>query len=174
MMLDPRVLEFREARAEASRGLSAPSGAHERYRRSLTPYVECIAEHTPPHVRKFMMEALYDESQIPLGVIAFGFAATEEELEPIRSRPPLAEEPVDEIERLAQMPYALYLKTPHWQSVRAAALKRAEGRCALCNRPDGLQVHHRSYERKGCERPADVTVLCDSCHRSHHQKAKAA
>lgn len=29
-------------------------------------------------------------------------------------------------------------------------------------------MHHRTYERLGRERPADLTVLCESCHQRYH------
>jgi hypothetical protein len=31
-----------------------------------------------------------------------------------------------------------------------------------------LDVHHRTYERRGMERRSAVTVLCRRCHSSHH------
>lgn len=70
---------------------------------------------------------------------------------------------------LRTMPYADYLKTEHWQIVRAAALEFAEHRCQLCNSADRLNVHHRTYERRGAEEPGDVIVLCHRCHGQFHQ-----
>jgi hypothetical protein len=84
--------------------VQAPSGSHERYRQALLPYIECIAEMTPEepaHIRKFMMAALYEDG-LPLGPIAVGFKASEDELEYVRDRPPVEPEPVDEQERLAR------------------------------------------------------------------------
>jgi hypothetical protein len=173
MMLDPRVLAFRAAAYDVDQGLSAPPGAHERYRQALLPYVECTAEHTPENMRRHMMRALFDHG-VPLGVIAVGFKATQPELEYVSERPPIEAEPIDEIERLQRMPYGQYLRTPHWRKVRDEALNRAQGRCALCNATDRLQVHHRTYERRGCERPADVVVLCDDCHGRHHGHLRVA
>ena len=71
---------------------------------------------------------------------------------------------------LRTMPYAQYLKTPHWQSMRKAALARVEYRCQLCNSNGSLDVHHRTYERRGCERTTDLTVLCRVCHSTFHGK----
>lgn len=51
-----------------------------------------------------------------------------------------------------------------WAQRKQAALERAEFRCQVCNSPDKVQVHHRTYERRGNERPADLTVLCAFCH----------
>lgn len=66
--------------------------------------------------------------------------------------------------------YAKYLKTPHWATVRDRALAYAERRCQLCYSPKDVEVHHRTYERIGCERPADLTVLCRECHAKHHDR----
>lgn len=73
---------------------------------------------------------------------------------------------------LRGLPYVDYLRTPHWRSIRRDALRRADGRCQLCNSPphrhQPLNVHHRTYERRGAERPEDVIVLCRACHERHH------
>ena len=75
------------------------------------------------------------------------------------------------LSQLQKLPYSEYLKSPHWQRIRQSALKRAGGRCQLCNaqnRP--LDTHHRTYERRGCEEPEDVIVLCRDCHAKFHGK----
>lgn len=66
--------------------------------------------------------------------------------------------------------YAQYLKTPHWATVRDRALAYAEQRCQLCYSSKDVQVHHRTYDRLGHERPADLTVLCKACHEKHHDR----
>jgi hypothetical protein len=63
----------------------------------------------------------------------------------------------------------VYLRSDHWRDTRLAALERAEHRCQVCNRDGTLDVHHRTYERIGEERPADLTVLCRSCHNLFHE-----
>lgn len=70
---------------------------------------------------------------------------------------------------LATMPYADYLRTEHWQGVRTAALTRAHNRCQLCDAAGVLNVHHRTYARRGREKPQDVIVLCRPCHERHHE-----
>lgn len=62
------------------------------------------------------------------------------------------------------MTYHEYLLTHAWQEKRKAALLAADNRCQVCNSPDMLEVHHRTYERVGHEEPSDLTVLCASCH----------
>lgn len=64
--------------------------------------------------------------------------------------------------------YREYLNSPHWHLVRAAAIHKADYRCQLCHSPNNLQVHHRTYERRGEEKLSDVTVLCRDCHRKFH------
>jgi restriction endonuclease Mrr len=83
---------------------------------------------------------------------------------------PLAEYPVPErLAELRAMPYDEYLRTPEWKQTRAAALVRADHRCALDpNHTGRLDVHHRYYERRGAELPSDLIVLCHACHHLHH------
>ncbi len=74
-----------------------------------------------------------------------------------------------EVQRLRTMPYKEYLKTEHWQELRSVMLKRASYRCQLCNASKvRLDVHHRTYERRGCEWLEDLFVLCQGCHERHH------
>ena len=76
----------------------------------------------------------------------------------------------EEVARLRSMPYGEYLKTEHWKEIRYAALRRAGFACQACSAKINLNVHHRDYDRRGEERPNDVTVLCRSCHgRTHHK-----
>ena len=80
-----------------------------------------------------------------------------------------------EIERLRYMPYAEYLETGHWKMTRKVAFARAKGRCQVCNVKDvELHVHHRTYERRGDERPQDLIVLCCDCHTIFHENGKLA
>lgn len=70
--------------------------------------------------------------------------------------------------------YADYLRSPHWQKTRAEAIDRAGGRCQVCNAATALQVHHRTYQRRGYEDPADLIVLCDDCHKTFHAHGRLA
>ena len=73
------------------------------------------------------------------------------------------------------MPYAEYLQTDHWLVTRRAALERAGLRCQACNAGDVvLDVHHRTYERRGAERPGDLIVLCGECHEAFHAVRRVA
>jgi hypothetical protein len=70
----------------------------------------------------------------------------------------------------SSMPYREYLQTAHWRGVREYALMRADYRCQLCNSPESLQVHHRTYDRRGRENYRDVVALCRNCHARFHDK----
>ena len=67
-----------------------------------------------------------------------------------------------------QEEYHEYLESAKWQRKRKAAIQQAGGRCQLCNSREGLQVHHRTYERVGNESSTDLTVLCQLCHQKFH------
>lgn len=66
----------------------------------------------------------------------------------------------------------VYLHSDHWKKVREAALGRAGYRCQVCNGARKLDVHHRTYERLGHERNADLTVLCRKCHDLFHRSGQ--
>jgi hypothetical protein len=76
------------------------------------------------------------------------------------------------IEELRSMPYTEYVHTPEWQERRKAALGRAGHRCQVCNASGPLDVHHRTYDRRGDERADDLTVLCRQCHGLFHEVAR--
>ena len=76
------------------------------------------------------------------------------------------------IAALRRLPYREYLRTAHWLRVRVLALERARHACALCPSTERLEVHHRSYQRRGFEQPEDVIVLCADCHSRHHRKER--
>lgn len=74
------------------------------------------------------------------------------------------------LQELRTMPYQAYLQTPEWQAKRDQALDKAGHRCQLCNSNDSLNVHHRTYERRGNEELSDLTVLCRACHSLFHDR----
>lgn len=79
----------------------------------------------------------------------------------------------EQIEELNTMPYRRYLKTDVWKRRREKHLKFARNRCQVCN-ADGpeLNVHHRTYERRGYESAADLIVLCKECHSLFHEHGR--
>ena len=71
--------------------------------------------------------------------------------------------------RRPSLHYESYITGDAWRhsQARSAELLASGGRCRLCN--DGrasttLTVHHRTYERLGCEIADDLTTLCEPCH----------
>lgn len=69
--------------------------------------------------------------------------------------------------------YHEYLRSPMWKKRRTAAVKRAGNACQLCNSNGKLHVHHRTYERVGNEKAADLIALCADCHAKFHDKLPA-
>lgn len=65
--------------------------------------------------------------------------------------------------------YREYLQSAEWSERRDAAIAAAGYRCQVCNTPDRLHVHHRTYERLSDEEPGDLTVLCEGCHEAFHR-----
>lgn len=73
--------------------------------------------------------------------------------------------------RLSELPYELYLRTHHWQTIRRAALDHYGPACLLCGNTGQVDVHHRTYQRRGSERLHDLTILCRDCHGRFHKAA---
>lgn len=76
----------------------------------------------------------------------------------------------ERLKQLRSIPYAEYLKTPEWRHRRGRAIKQAHKQCAVCLSGKELNVHHRNYERIGCEKDNDLVVLCRECHSKFHDK----
>jgi 5-methylcytosine-specific restriction endonuclease McrA len=75
------------------------------------------------------------------------------------------------LEELRTMPYQEYLKTEEWQEKRQERLRVVKYRCQICNAGNTtLDVHHRTYERRGNEYARDLIVLCRNCHALFHDK----
>ncbi|KAA3645534.1 MAG: HNH endonuclease [Chloroflexi bacterium] len=75
------------------------------------------------------------------------------------------------LRELATMPYREYLQTPEWKERRKRHLISAGYRCQLCNSSGvTLNVHHRTYDRRGNERFTDLIVLCQDCHSTFHDE----
>ena len=66
------------------------------------------------------------------------------------------------------MDYQEYIKSKRWREIRKWILIFWDHRCAICNAKDNIEVHHRTYERLGRELTTDCIVLCDDCHKLHH------
>jgi hypothetical protein len=65
--------------------------------------------------------------------------------------------------------YAVYMRSPEWKDFRLRIIAERGSKCEKCGRTSGvIQVHHLHYRNLGCEKPQDVLVVCDACHRSIH------
>lgn len=81
-----------------------------------------------------------------------------------------------------QVRYARATYGSRWQRKKRKAKKAAGHRCQAASdlTPDGrclntsdLTVHHLTYEHMGHERPWELVVLCNSCHRELHLLERA-
>lgn len=75
----------------------------------------------------------------------------------------------------AKVAYYEYIRSEEWKQIADAAKRRAGYRCQVCNRSSRevrLNAHHRTYERLGHERPEDITVLCEDCHKLYEDNKR--
>ena len=68
------------------------------------------------------------------------------------------------IELLRRMPYRVYLRTRHWKAKKAEALAFHGEECGRCGIKKDLDVHHETYENRGCESMDDLSIRCRHCH----------
>lgn len=68
--------------------------------------------------------------------------------------------------------YNVYLQGDHWKKFREETIKERK-KCEHCGTEDNLIVHHKSYLNLGNEKPEDVLVLCDDCHKNIHMKSNS-
>lgn len=71
---------------------------------------------------------------------------------------------------LRQLTYDQFLNTAYWFGVSHTAKSRAGMRCQVCNSPNQISVHHRTYDTHGKEHcyMMDLVVLCRNCHGLFH------
>lgn len=65
--------------------------------------------------------------------------------------------------------YTRYVDSQHWKRWKRLIREKYANKCARCKSYAQLHVHHRTYERLGCEEEKDLVLLCGMCHRSAHQ-----
>jgi len=81
--------------------------------------------------------------------------------------------------------YKQYLKSKQWRRIKYGYFlwlrHQNPGerlRCANCGKKmtkgnrQHFHVHHKTYERLGCERHSDLALLCKPCHKKEHDKEK--
>ncbi len=84
----------------------------------------------------------------------------------------IREKEISRYQQLRTMPYKEYLQTPEWNQRRNRHLKSARFSCQVCNASNSiLDVHHRTYERRGNELFTDLIVLCRNCHSLFHERS---
>ena len=66
--------------------------------------------------------------------------------------------------------YDEYIKSPEWKERRKMFIHFWGNSCALCLSPKNLHVHHRCYDRLGCETLSDCIVLYGRHHAQFHGK----
>lgn len=72
--------------------------------------------------------------------------------------------------QLKLLTYPKFLQTAYWFAVSSKAKATAGMRCQVCNSPERIQPHHRTYKTHGYEHlnMIDLVVLCHSCHGLFH------
>lgn len=65
---------------------------------------------------------------------------------------------------------AAYLRSDWWRELRERYDRdpQVPHRCVVCGTPR-YQLHHRSYERLGCEDTSDLIALCATHHEALHR-----
>ena len=61
------------------------------------------------------------------------------------------------------------MESEMWRRKREYILKRSNGNCERCGKK-AYNVHHKTYERVGYERPEDLMAVCKSCHGKEHSE----
>jgi hypothetical protein len=71
---------------------------------------------------------------------------------------------------LRKLAYQNFLNTAYWFAVSHTAKARAGMRCQVCNSPQSITTHHRTYDTHGREHlnMNDLVVLCENCHGLFH------
>jgi len=73
--------------------------------------------------------------------------------------------------------YSKYLKSIHWKQFRKFILRERGSSCEECGISNvwsyliygqPVNVHHKTYDNIGAEKPSDVLVLCRRCHEVQH------
>jgi len=72
---------------------------------------------------------------------------------------------------LAKQEYQGYLKSGHWQEIKAKFARSNSKRCFLCGETGILHLHHKTYDRLGHEKLGDLVYLCPKCHEFVHSLA---
>lgn len=75
-------------------------------------------------------------------------------------------------EYYSRVNYRAYLLSDRWRKKRQRRLKLDKHRCVRCGSKTQLEIHHKTYARRGHESMRDLQTLCAKCHRAEHRKSK--
>ena len=79
----------------------------------------------------------------------------------------------ERLHQLKTMPYPQYLASEEWKARRKRHLRSVGYRCQVCNAQGVvLDVHHRTYLRRGEEHYTDLLALCRTCHDLFHREGR--
>lgn len=70
------------------------------------------------------------------------------------------------------MIYRDYINSQAWLDMRRNRMKLDGFRCVVCGFRHELTVHHKTYDRLGQEKMADLETLCVRCHNNAHLNDK--
>lgn len=74
-----------------------------------------------------------------------------------------------------QKAYEHRIRSSDWKKLKAEVIKARGYKCERCGSGYRLDLHHKTYERLGCERPDDVELVCKWCHpAADHERRLAA
>lgn len=79
-----------------------------------------------------------------------------------------------QIFKVTKSNYYQYLKSDQWSKIRTCFFSSNSDHriCFICGSKKNLQAHHKTYERAGKERMADLVCLCQDCHNATHKFLK--
>lgn len=70
--------------------------------------------------------------------------------------------------------YRVYLQSDHWQEIkRKYRSSRLPQDCHVCGTREDINLHHRTYKRRGKEYLRDLLPLCTKCHKLTHAYIKS-
>lgn len=68
--------------------------------------------------------------------------------------------------------YREYITSDEWKEFRERYYQTHKKECRACGSRRKVCLHHKTYNRLGYERMADVVPLCDNCHSLLHKKIR--
>jgi len=65
--------------------------------------------------------------------------------------------------------YHAFLTSPRWKIRRAQFYATHSRACSACHSRTKVDLHHKTYERRGYEADQDLVALCHDCHSAVHR-----